>query len=131
MYRRLLAAVAMVFLICACVAAEPASKTDKPATLLMSAEELKIFCLGEGAGPDLGCKLFIQGVIETWMYRDVISVDPEKFSARNLAFCANIYHSSEDEWKRIVRAALSSADMRRAASYVVMKSLHDELCKDD
>ena len=54
----------------------------------------------------------------------------EDYAARTLTFCQNIYHSSEDEWKRIVRAALLSADARRPASYVVMKSLHDELCKD-
>jgi len=130
MYRRLLTVVVMVFSMSASVAADQPVAADKPITLLMSSDDLKMLCLGDGPGPDIGCKIFIQGVVETWMYRDAISANPPKFAARNLPFCENVWHASEDEWKRIVRAALPTAKAAWSASYVVMKSLHDEICKD-
>jgi hypothetical protein len=64
------------------------------------------------------------------MYRDAVSANPPKFAARNFPFCEKIFYVSEDEWKRIVRAALSGAKAGLPASYIVMTSLHDEICKD-
>jgi hypothetical protein len=72
------------------LAMSEAVAADRSMTWLMSADDLKAFCLDSKPGYDAACAIFIQGVVETWSYRDVISANPPKFSARNLAFCEDV-----------------------------------------
>ena len=88
MHRYLLAVVVTILPMSATVAA------DKPLTRMMYSQDLKDICISDKPGFDVACEIFIQGVVETWIYRDAVSADPPKFAARTLPFCEVIWHTS-------------------------------------
>ena len=74
--------------------------------------------------------MYLHGVVETWMLKDLVSVTPSVYASRNHepVFCEKINKASEDKWLAVVRANLDSMKSGFAASEV-MKVLSKRLCK--
>ncbi len=79
---------------------------------------------------DAECKIYLHGVVETWMLKDVVSVEPYRYSSRGNepAFCETINKVSENEWLKIVRDNLNTMGPGFAAD-AVMEALSKKLCK--
>ena len=95
-----------------------------------SVTSLRLLCGNGTPRKDAACKTYLHGVVETWMIKDLVSVDPRRFEnrVRNLTFCESIYMASDNEWLEIVRSNLNSMKPGFAAD-AVMAALAKDLCK--
>jgi hypothetical protein len=90
---------------------------------------LRHLCRNRNPGKEAACRTYLHGVVETWMIKDLVSVDPRRFENRvsNLTFCESIYKVSENEWVEIVRSNLNAMKPGFAAD-AVMQALAKNLC---
>lgn len=95
-----------------------------------SVSSLKIICGSETPNFEAVCKAYLHGVVETWMYKDVVGVNPPRYQSRGShpTFCDTIDKVSDDEWLKIVRINLNSLPPGLATD-AVMKTLSNQLCK--
>lgn len=113
----------------ACIVIIWVSMNPVCAESIYSGTSLKILCGNEDSDVKLACRTYVHGVVETWMLKDTVSVEPLRFKRRNgPIFCETILKVSADEWLRIVRSDLNSRDAGFAAG-AVMNALSKNLCK--
>ena len=94
-----------------------------------STASLVLLCADANRTSTLACKTYLRGVVDTWILKDIVSIDPPKYDARNgVTFCEAIIEVSDDEWVRIIRQSLSSMPPL-FASDAVMKTLSTKLCQ--
>ncbi len=76
------------------------------------------------------CKFYLHGVVETWMFKDLVGVDPMRYQSRGSfpEYCDTIGKVSDDEWVRVIRNELDSMEDTFATD-AVMDSLANTLCK--
>ena len=116
---------ALLVLILLFVAGHPAR-----AESVYSVDSLKILCGTVSVEGDSSCRIYLHGVVETWMLKDLVALKPRRYQARGRepAFCETILKVSDDEWLRIVRSSLP--DMEPGiASLAVSKALAANLCE--
>lgn len=93
-----------------------------------SVTSLKTLCGNENPWHDDACKAYLHGVVETWMMKDMVSVEPYRYRASKSTFCETINKVSDNEWLKIVRDNLNSMGTG-FASDAVMTVLSKQLCK--
>ncbi len=95
-----------------------------------SVASLTLLCGNKSPSRDAECKVYLHGVVETWMLKDVVSVEPYRYSSRGNepTFCETINKVSENEWLNIVREKLNTMGPGLAAD-AVMEVLSAKLCK--
>jgi|SRR6056297_3405165 len=95
-----------------------------------SVASLTLLCSSESHRNEEACIAYLHGIFETWMLKDVVSVDPYRYqnSGRGPTFCETINKVSDQEWLRIVRRSLETMDSGFAAD-AVMTILSQELCE--
>ena len=95
-----------------------------------SVASLTLLCGNRNPSNDFACKTYIRGVVETWMLKDIVGVNPDRYSSRGNepTFCETISKVSDDEWLKIIRSNLNSMKPGFAAD-AVMDALFKQLCK--
>lgn len=96
---------------------------------IYSVNSLKFLCSSNG-GDEGACHSYVQGVVETWMLKDMQSFEPTRYQSRDglPTFCETIIKVSEDEWIRIIRDSLPTMQPG-LASPAVQDALAERLCK--
>lgn len=75
------------------------------------------------------CSVYLHGVVEAWMLKDVISADPPKYLQGNgPQFCEAINEASGDKRVLLIRRNLKSMQPGFAAD-AVMRTLSKDLCR--
>lgn len=99
-----------------------------------SVSSLGLLCRNNNPRENGACIVYLHGVVETWMIKDVVnqSKDSERFNYlsnnNSPTYCETINKVSENEWMEIVRNNLNTMEPG-FASNAVMKALSDKLCK--
>jgi len=95
-----------------------------------SVASLKMLCNSENPENKTLCKMYLHGVIETWLLNDIDGVEPNRYSSKNNlpTYCDTINKISSDEWIKIVQEELNTMDSGFGAS-AVMEILSKKLCK--
>ncbi len=94
-----------------------------------SVASLKNLCESEDSALRFACESYVRGVVETWMLKDVVGVNPMRYKSNGrYPYCETITKVSGDEWSRIVRDNLDSMKPGFAAG-AVMETIHKRLCK--
>lgn len=95
-----------------------------------SVASLTLLCGAENPPNDLACTAYLHGVVETWMLKDIVSIEPYRYSSRGRGptFCETINKVSDNEWLKIVRGNLNSMKPGFAAD-AVMQVLSKKLCE--
>ena len=97
---------------------------------VFSVSSLALLCGDSSSQSEMACRSYLHGVVEAWMLKDLIGVDPYRYSSHKdgTTFCETISNVSANEWIRIVRSNLASMEQGFAAD-AVMKVLSKSLCK--
>jgi hypothetical protein len=95
-----------------------------------SVASLTILCGSPDKQLESACGTYIRAVVEAWMAKDVVSVDPYIYSSQNgtPTYCDAIGDATENAWIKVVRIDLRSMQPG-FASAAVMHSLSKSYCK--
>lgn len=108
-----------------------AASFTKPvrAEAFYSVASLTLLCGSENKRNEEACITYLHGIVETWMLKDVVSIQPYRFQKRGKgpAFCETINKVSNQEWLKIVRSNLNTMEPGFAAD-AVMTILSKKLC---
>lgn len=116
----------------ACLSLVMAFSQSIKAEIFFSTVSLKILCQSGDPSADLACKTYLHGIVETWMVKDIVSIDNKTYRyvsrGNEPTFCETINKVSENEWLAIVRGNLNSMKPG-LATIAVMEALSNKLCK--
>ena len=95
-----------------------------------SVASLTLMCGSPDSQLESTCGAYIRAVVESWMVKDLVSVDPYKYSSQNgtATYCDAIGYAAESDWVQTVRKDLKGMQPG-FASGAVMHSLSKRYCK--
>lgn len=100
------------------------------ATTMKTVATLIVLCGVKNPSTEVACEFYIQGVIEAWMTKELVSGKTQKVKGQGElpAFCDAIYSASDKELVETIRSSLN-AMQPGIAPYAVMETLSKKYCQ--
>lgn len=100
------------------------------ATTMKTVATLIVLCGTKSPSAEVACEAYIQGVIETWMTKELVAGKTQKVKGQSElpAFCDAIYSVSDKELAETIRSSLN-AMQPGIAPYAVMETLSKKYCQ--
>lgn len=98
--------------------------------MMFSTTSLTLLC-GPQVRDDTACATYLQGIVETWQIKDLVSLDPPRYHSQNSnapTACNAIGLVDGETLVQIIRSNLNQMDAGLAAINA-MNVLHREICQ--